>query len=260
MSKPSKLPRWATSAFTVTEPDELKKNGGYGAGEKPAPKVMNWLFNTIYAWCAYLQGLHTEPDFLGQAYTWTAVHVFQLGVAVGQLLSAGNIYLAPGAHLRYSDVAGALQARTVTKHVPLNFLYASSGGASRWKANADGTVQSEGGSVSGALYLDLPSGAVLKQIVLGVTDAVSFTLDVTLKREEVSYFGYAGLPMTRTTLMAESSDATGNYQTVGTPDVFAETINNQANRYRLDITANAAGIKIHYVFAVFDDNGFMGNG
>lgn len=76
MAKPTDLFRWATGANAITAPGEAKKTSGYVFAERPPPKVFNYLFNGAYQWHAYLNNLHNEPDFLGQAFVWTGQHRF----------------------------------------------------------------------------------------------------------------------------------------------------------------------------------------
>jgi hypothetical protein len=261
VSKPSKLPRWATNAFAVSEPDELKKGMGYAAGEKPAPRLMNWLFNTIYGWCAYLSGLHTEPEFLGQLYTWTNTHVFQLGAVVSQLLAGGHVFLAPAAHVIYSDTVGAPQPRLTIKHIPLQLVEATAGAVDRWRVDdSEGLAVCENGAGQCAVYLNLPTGAVLKSIAIGVTDVASFAVNAKLVREELPTLSYAGGAITKETIVTESSSGAGAWQVLCDGTTLTHTINNAVNRYRVHINANAAGAKLHYIAVTFQDVGFTGNG
>lgn len=78
MAKPSELPRWADDGGDIVEPLEGKKDIGYEEGELPVHSEMNWLFNLIYLWAQYLDGL------TGEALTWTAAHIFQKGITVTQ--------------------------------------------------------------------------------------------------------------------------------------------------------------------------------
>jgi hypothetical protein len=54
MAKPSNLPRWATDAGRTLEPTSGEKDTGWQAGYKPPARKMNWLFNLIYSWFAWL--------------------------------------------------------------------------------------------------------------------------------------------------------------------------------------------------------------
>src|SRR6266545_7336528 len=90
MSKPATLPRWAetaggTPAANLLAPNSGKQDQGYAlAGDVPASGVLNWLFNTILAWCKYLDGLTNE------ALTWAAKHTFGAGLASSVAPSAGT--------------------------------------------------------------------------------------------------------------------------------------------------------------------------
>lgn len=88
-TKPAKLPRWATTG-TKTEPTEGKKDSGYITSEKPSAQVFNWILNTIYLWCAWLD------DLANQAFTWTLAHTFQAGVVVTNSTTNGVGVTATG--------------------------------------------------------------------------------------------------------------------------------------------------------------------
>lgn len=49
-TRPSELPRWATSGATVTEPAEAKKDIGWITLEKPPFDFFNWLLLRGYEW------------------------------------------------------------------------------------------------------------------------------------------------------------------------------------------------------------------
>jgi hypothetical protein len=52
--KPGSLPRWADSGGEIINPVSGKKDVGFLAGERPIAQMLNWLFNLIYLWIAYL--------------------------------------------------------------------------------------------------------------------------------------------------------------------------------------------------------------
>lgn len=79
MSKPTELPRWATALLNpsdIVDPTSGKKDIGWQDGEMPPHSFMNWLFNLIYQWTVWLDGLQAE------ALTWTAAQIFSAGITV----------------------------------------------------------------------------------------------------------------------------------------------------------------------------------
>lgn len=84
VSKPTKLPRWlddptrldSLGRNEVVEPPEITKDDGWQIGKSVPAPYLNWLFSTIYAWCAWLN------DLQEQAFTWTAQHAFGVSPTV----------------------------------------------------------------------------------------------------------------------------------------------------------------------------------
>jgi hypothetical protein len=81
MAKPSTLPRWAetsggTPSSNIDEPSSGRKDIGWLDDERPPAWWLNWWKNTVYQWIKYLDQIHTE------AFTWTALHVFEKKVTV----------------------------------------------------------------------------------------------------------------------------------------------------------------------------------
>lgn len=76
MARPASLPTWATDGGTTTEPTSGQKAAGWSAGYRPPAKWFNWWQNLTYQWCAYLNNLHNDADFLGEDYSWTGAHDF----------------------------------------------------------------------------------------------------------------------------------------------------------------------------------------
>jgi hypothetical protein len=194
MSKPTVLPRWATDVNTTTDPGEAKKNTGYFAGEKPAPKVLNWLLNLNYLWNSYVANLENEPDFLGKLYRWTAKHDFQNGLMASGagVYNSGEVY--------YTDAAGALTARTRTVRRP--WLEASQGLPDKVAGPTPSSGQAGATDVGGSMLLIkngtfdppnanssfpvvIPQGATLTGWrVLCVTNAQNFSFEFELKEVE----------------------------------------------------------------------------
>lgn len=78
-TKPVKLPRWGDNLADpsdIVEPLAGKKDIGWQDAELPPHSYMNWLFNLIYLWTAWLDSL------TDQALTWTAAHIFQAGMTI----------------------------------------------------------------------------------------------------------------------------------------------------------------------------------
>jgi hypothetical protein len=89
MAKPASLPRWAetgggTPASNIIEPTSGKKDTGYvtvaaspgGKGDVPTSGGLNWFMRLVYKWCEWLDGI------AGEAWTWTANHIFQASVTL----------------------------------------------------------------------------------------------------------------------------------------------------------------------------------
>jgi hypothetical protein len=101
MAKPSTLPEWAsdtnfssgTKSGTVTklEPALAYKKQGWVPSLQWFGQYANWLLNLVYQWCAYLDNLHGEADFLNKAYAWVGSHSFTPATATAAgLTSTGN--------------------------------------------------------------------------------------------------------------------------------------------------------------------------
>lgn len=79
MAKPDDLPRWSTDAdypagaqpwnetATKVEPIEGKKDEGFEPKERPPAQYLNWLFNLIYLWLVWLDGLFDDNDVLNSS-------------------------------------------------------------------------------------------------------------------------------------------------------------------------------------------------
>jgi len=104
--KPSALPRWATDALAkVTEPLSGLKDLGWNPGDAPTAQHLNWLFNNIYKWAQYLNGLTAE------VLTWTAAHTFNAGISstgIGDV--PGGLFTGGGHEDGASSAAPGLMA------------------------------------------------------------------------------------------------------------------------------------------------------
>lgn len=61
MSKPATLPVWATTDGTTVAPSGGQQAAGFAVGTKPPARWVNWLFNWICQWLAYLSaGILTQ--------------------------------------------------------------------------------------------------------------------------------------------------------------------------------------------------------
>jgi len=68
MPAPSIVPNWADGVGAkVTQPTSGKKGKGFTQKEKPPGQYLNWLFNLICAWIAYLANLPRA-----NVWKWTA--------------------------------------------------------------------------------------------------------------------------------------------------------------------------------------------
>lgn len=110
MSKPDNLYEWATDPDATFEPSSDLKAAGHVTGERPPPRVHNWLWNGAHRWIKYLDKLHEEAQFLNKAYHFTntfevdgettlndAVSVTAGGVEVsggGLLVSSGGVVVS----------------------------------------------------------------------------------------------------------------------------------------------------------------------
>lgn len=84
MPQPASQPRWANVGGDIVEPASGKKDVGWIDAELPPHSYFNWYMNLVYQWTLYLAGL------AGEAFTWTAAHIFQAGIVVTQSTSNGN--------------------------------------------------------------------------------------------------------------------------------------------------------------------------
>lgn len=104
MSKPSSLPRWATALADpgdIVEPLSGKKDIGWQDAEMPPHSYMNWLFNTVYLWAVYLDGL------TGEALTWTAHHIFSNTVAFAAAITGTSATFSSNFSIGGTLTAGA---------------------------------------------------------------------------------------------------------------------------------------------------------
>jgi len=73
MPKPTILPRWATALLSpsdIVEPTTTEKNQGWQDQQEPPHSKFNWLFNVLYQWTVYLDGLLADDN------TWTGENYF----------------------------------------------------------------------------------------------------------------------------------------------------------------------------------------
>jgi hypothetical protein len=73
--KPAELPRWADvgGGAGIADPSSAVKDAGWLINQKPPAQWMNWLFNLLYQWCAYVF------DFENNVHTWAANQIFNSG-------------------------------------------------------------------------------------------------------------------------------------------------------------------------------------
>lgn len=129
MSKPVELPRWGTALLNpsdIVDPTSGKKDIGWQDGEMPPHSYMNWLFNLIYQWCSYLNGL------TGEALTWTALETFSAGIAVTGGATIDTLNLTSLAISGNATIGGTL--------------------------GVTGVSSLHGTNISGALAVDNPAG------------------------------------------------------------------------------------------------------
>lgn len=185
MAKPSDIYAWATNPGATADPGSTRKATGFVAGKKAPSKWFNWLHDGAARWHAYLRDLHVEPEFLGEDYTWEGEHVHKDTLAVED--AEGNqVSLAPDFGLALGlGKKIAIGQRTITRLMPLGFLYANpvSGGS------PVAVLGDQGWAVSGAAQvlagdLDLPVGSQLLSVRAGVkgTSAGSTPIAMTIKR------------------------------------------------------------------------------
>ena len=101
MAKPTDVPRWADDGGDIVEPLEGKKDIGYEDAELPTHSEMNWLFNLIYQWAVWLDGLQDE------ALTWTKLNTFTQSVANTRAIHATGNGTAGGALFTGGATGGA---------------------------------------------------------------------------------------------------------------------------------------------------------
>ena len=98
-TKPTELPRWASSGGAITVPPSGKQDIGWVSQENVPPQYANWLHHRAYLWCQYLndgalQGAHTFDNTVTIAGLLTAtggVTATGLITANGGLTASGTI-------------------------------------------------------------------------------------------------------------------------------------------------------------------------
>lgn len=88
MAKPSDLPVWNTDATNRAEPTVGRQAAGFSTSDTPTSLELNWWFNLVYEWTAYVD------DLVSNAFTWVALHTFQAGIVVTQSTSNGTAITA----------------------------------------------------------------------------------------------------------------------------------------------------------------------
>lgn len=88
-TKPTQVPRIATTAGRVVEPPEngtttTTKDYGFKEGTRPPARMMNWWLNLIYLWVLYLQ------DLEAQVMNWTNHHTFSTASGVSVAIDGGD--------------------------------------------------------------------------------------------------------------------------------------------------------------------------
>ena len=141
-TKPTKLPEWATTGGTTSEPSAGQKAAGWTVATRPPARRMNWILNIIYQWCAYVK----DAVFVGEAG--------QPGITAtgGSSNGAGGVFTGNGSGngLTVSTGSGG-KALVVTGsgNVPAAEFNAGSGGSGR-------ALKLNGGS--GSLALEIVGG------------------------------------------------------------------------------------------------------
>jgi hypothetical protein len=193
VSKPAQLPVWATDAtFTSgpasgdavrVEPSAGYKHQGWVPDQNPLAEYLNWKDYTTYLWCQYLNGLPTDPDFVGEDFTWSGVHEFDtytdlrgefvMNCAVSHWY--GNLTFEDGSkkigyssgnepnHTRYypANRGYAYQGMLGTDWQPgiIDITYPGTGNASSWIIWLQGQAFSDALLQNATLYYDLTGGA-----------------------------------------------------------------------------------------------------
>jgi hypothetical protein len=153
MAKPTQLPEWASGAAAVVtpEPNLAKKRLGFVDGERPPFQWFNGWMRRVWEWTAYLDGLHTEAEFLNKPYPWTNSHSFGAGASVTfagpvgdrLILNAGNVRLDNGGVQASDFFTSPLGVRyhATTQPVRTVMVPMSYGGNSRgWLAVGSGLL------------------------------------------------------------------------------------------------------------------------
>jgi len=179
MAKPSTVATWATDTNIVTgteagTPTKVEPSAGYKAqglvpGDTFVGPYVNWLWNNLSSWAAYLNNLHGETEFLNKAYTWTAAHVFNAGLTT--TTAAATTVNATNVNATNFQAQGAgeytYQSRTTTKLVPISADETL--GVNAWHWSPDGQYWfCNDGSEALSFKIPLPHGATLLEVRLGV--------------------------------------------------------------------------------------------
>lgn len=146
---------WANDTNIASGPQigqttKLQPSNGYlAAGAVPGRSIpgryMNWLFNTLLAWCYYLGDLHNQLQFLNKSYTWiTGTHTFSTATNfLSDIVGSGDVYVPSDKNYLYSGLGHDFEIA-----VPLTGV-AAAGGVLTWEQGVDGAKVS---LVAGAIY------------------------------------------------------------------------------------------------------------
>jgi hypothetical protein len=171
MAKPTTVITWATDAGATSDPGPTRRASGFIAGKKLPAKWLNWLFSQNAQWLTYLRDLHTEPEFLSKAYSWSGMHRF-----VSAYIT--NNFGVNGEMLYVNDAGGiAPRERTVQVSLASGLACAATPGAhlastgnNYWSWDTLQTV---------AFPLSLPSGSELTGFSCTYTNNSQATTHVT---------------------------------------------------------------------------------
>ncbi|RKI39183.1 hypothetical protein D7Y27_22500 [Corallococcus sp. AB004] len=180
LPKPSKVPRWATTAPTVeqlsqqgiVEPNEGKKDTGWLLGDRPPAQHFNWFWNLVGRWLAYLD------DFPNQEVTWRGKQSFGAAVdfvagnavrflegasflkslalsAAGDTVEDLRFDVVPGMHkLRVVlELGGGMRARVYSNAGTHSLAVNAAWNGSAWVADVPGTASYRASLSSAGLVL-----------------------------------------------------------------------------------------------------------
>lgn len=251
MAKPSVLPRWADTvtgdATRFVAPTSGKKDVGWAKQERPAAQHLNWLFEVIYTWCAYLDTLFTDIAAENWAWTGNQTHAGTSAFA-GGITGNPNFTGSPtitgtlvvnGASVTAADYK---QTAYVSRYIP-SVAGGPWGASLDWDMTADEMVSS--GTTPEVFMIPLPAESG-DTISIGITFSQSSATDAAtnfiLKRTNLT----TGSTSNVVSVDSAAADGTG----VVVKSIITDHAVVSGNAYWLQISGDGATNCVRKIYGV----------